>query len=79
MKVIDQEPVRRNLTIEFTPQEQDVLFTVCAMIGGNPSGPRGVIDELKHILQDSFKAKKLKDGDLRGYLSDKWDYVSTNT
>lgn len=50
MKLVSEEAVRRNIIIEFTPCEQDVLAAICNRIGGCPTGPRGVTDKLNDIL-----------------------------
>lgn len=34
-RLVNGPSVRQNVTIEFTPFEQDVLFTVCQRIGGH--------------------------------------------
>lgn len=65
MKLVNEEPARRNVTIEFTPYEQDVLAAICSRIGGHPSGPRGVSDILKLLLrnagaEDHFKIDRKK-------------------
>lgn len=50
MRLVSEEAVRRNIIIEFTPYEQDVLVAVCDRIGGCPTGPRGVTNRLNDIL-----------------------------
>ena len=50
MKLVKEEAVRRIVTIELTPYEQDVLAAVRNRIGGCPTGPRGVTDKLNDIL-----------------------------
>lgn len=50
MKLVNEEQPRRNVTIEFTPYEQDVLVAICDRIGGCPTGPRGVTNRLNDIL-----------------------------
>ena len=74
MRIVEQETLRQNMTIEFTPAEQDVLYSVCGMIGGSPTGPRRVMEELRALLGDNARAKKLPSGRQFGYLPDAWTY-----
>ena len=52
MRVIKNKPIveRKPVTIEFTPQEVDLLYEISRSIGGNPNGPRGFIDTLTSAL-----------------------------
>lgn len=53
MKLVSEEQQRRDVTIKFTPYEQDVLLAICTRIGGHPSGPRSVAEALKLILREA--------------------------
>jgi len=52
MKIITEtKPILRpNLTIEFTPEELDVLFYITGKVSGDQSSGRAVTDKLRKLL-----------------------------
>ena len=49
-RITYQHPTSKNLTIEFTPDELQVLAIIMNNIGGSPSGMRSVSDDMHHML-----------------------------
>ena len=52
MKLITQPPVKKNLTIEFTPDELQALIEVVGMVTGPDDGPRSHMNKLWGLLVD---------------------------
>ena len=53
MKLITKIPLRQNITIELTPEEQDIIFTLTLFVGGDLSKRRKTINELADILREN--------------------------
>jgi hypothetical protein len=52
MRIVNTSKARENITIEFTPKEQDAIFSVTQKVGGPPTGRRGVLTDLGVLLRE---------------------------
>ena len=61
MRIVEnqRQTVRPNLTIEFTPEELDVLYVVTGNIGGSSEGPRGITSKLYSLIEENHEVKYL--------------------
>ena len=52
MKRVDIVPTRQNITVEFTPEEQDVFFAILRKVRGAGRG-RAISDQFLQLLADA--------------------------
>ena len=72
MKLVETKRERRNITVELTPQDQDVIYSMCMVTGGGPSGPRGVSDIIKELLQSEYAQNLPRNPSNRNFFWDNW-------
>lgn len=50
---VKEIPAIDEVTIVMTKHEASVLLQITRYVGGSPNGPRGILDTLRHRLEDA--------------------------
>ena len=74
MKITTKQPeVRPNVVLEMTPQEFEVLVSICGNIAGDPEGPRGFVSKIFRYGYDNGYHKRGWVTEKGLTLKDTWD------
>lgn len=73
MKIIEVNGMtRKSIAVELTPQDQDVIYSLCQTAGGAPEGPRGVADKMRMLLQAQGAVNLPRSTSNRNFFMDLW-------